>query len=56
MGQEGYESAADLRERNRDRNLGATQEAPVEASSSAMEYIAALEESLAIHNRKIAEL
>ena len=30
--------------RNRNRNLGATQEAPVEASTAAMEYIAALEE------------
>ena len=47
-GQKEYENAAALREHNRDRNLGATQEAPAKASAAAMEYIAALEERSAI--------
>ena len=59
-GQKEYESAAALHKRNRDynrnRNVGATQEAPTEASTAAMEYITELEERSAIQDRKTAKL
>ena len=60
IGQKEYESAAALHKRNRDynrnRNVGATQEAPTEASTAAMEYITELEERSAIQDRKTAKL
>ena len=59
-GQKGYDSAAALselnRKLNRNRNLVVTQETPAKASTSAMEYIASLEERSAIQDKKIAEL